>query len=141
MRKYIAAALAISAIACSPSGQAGSGARPSYPKSQLKLEDRRIAEPSSLWLVGYWDHDQECRSGAGTSLWPDGSYTMNDASGRWSLAGNLLTVSEKKAASVRIFQARIGDPGRSRIEVVGPTTLSVHWDGGGEARFYLCEPR
>ena len=97
--------------------------------------------PTSEWMVGYWDHDQECRSGAGTSLWPDGSYTMNDASGRWSLTGNLMTTVERKAPSVRIFQVRLGEPGRSRIDVVGPTTISVHSDGGSPGLFYLCDPR
>lgn len=141
MRNKLVFALALSAAACSPAGQGGHSSRPIYSKSQLRLEERHVSEPTFQWMVGYWDHNQECRSGAGTSLWPDGSYTMNDASGRWSLAGNLLTTVEKKPPSVRIFQVRIGDPGRSRIEVVGPTTISVHGDGGSPGLFYLCYPR
>jgi hypothetical protein len=105
----------------------------------LTLEQRRISALTSRWLVGYWDHDPECKSEAGTSLWPDGRYTMNDASGRWSLSGDFLMIVQEKQPSIHIFQARIGDAGRSRVKVVGPNTISLSWiDGGGTAPFYHC---
>ena len=140
MRPIPVIVLALAAAACSPSARDEDGPRPLHADSRLSPAERSASALTSEFLVGYWDHDRACRSGAGTSLWPDGRYSMNNGSGRWSLAGNRLTIVQRKPASVPIFQVRLGEPGRSRVEVIGPNTISVSWDGGGEARFYLCAP-
>jgi len=140
MRHILEFLLALAATACSPSGQHKDGSHPPHGMSQLAPGERGASTLTPRFLVGYWDHDQACHSGAGTFLRADGSYSMNDGSGRWSFEGDSLTIVEQKPPSVRIFQARIGDAGRSRVEKVGPTTISVSWDGGGKAQFHLCDP-
>lgn len=89
-------------------------------------------------LIGYWDHDAGCRSGAGTALNADGTYVMSDAYGTWSLSGDTLTIDQARPPSVQIFRARLGDSGRSRVAMAGADTLAVTWPGGSASRFYRC---
>jgi hypothetical protein len=92
-------------------------------------------------LTGYWDHNPRCGANEGTWLRADGTYRMTDGFGTWSLSGDILTVVQKRAPSAQIFQARLGDPGESRVTIIQANTLSVTWLGGGSSRFYRCRPR
>lgn len=142
MRQAIVLAISLWAGACSPpappTGRAGSSHAPSL----LSPEQRQTGTLSSRWLVGYWDHRPACfPGGGGTSLWEDGTYTMDGGYGRWSLSGSTLNVIEVRPPDVQLFQARIGDGGRKKVKIVGPDTISIQWPDGPIGLFYRCGAR
>lgn len=141
MRCATVLAMCLALGACAPSSEGGVETGPAGTVGQLDPAQRRTAQLSPRWLVGYWDHQRNCGSGAGTTLLLDGTYTMNDASGRWSLSGDVLTIVERRPPSVQIFQARLGDRDRSRLRIIGPDTLFVQWPAGAADTFFRCTPR
>ena len=96
------------------------------------------------WLVGYWAYEGAgCGPSLETSLWPDGTYTMGDGSGRWALRDSTLTITQETAPSIRYMQVRLGDPGPSTVRKLGPNEMQVDWGGGITAggaggRFVRC---
>ena len=60
----------------------------SRPTSQMSLSERESSPLSKQWLIGYWAYEGACSSDLETAIWPDGTYTMGDGRGRWSLSGD-----------------------------------------------------
>lgn len=141
MWRTLALAIALPIGACSTPEPPADRDGYSQTESLLSPEQRRTAQLSARWLVGHWDHRSDCPPGSGgTSLWEDGIYTMSGGSGRWSLAGNVVTVTEERPPDAYLFQARLGDEGQWKVKIVGPDTISVQWGGGPVSFFYRCDP-
>jgi hypothetical protein len=140
MRLVIAAALALALAACSPAKETPHPTN-ARPESLLSPAQRRTEHLSPRWLVGYWSAYQDCSRQGGTSLWPDGTYTMDDAFGTWLLSGEQLTVIQKRPPSQFVFLVNLGSGGRrSRIRIVGPNAIAVDWPDAAGGRFYRCDP-
>jgi hypothetical protein len=126
------------ATACTGSEGESDGGDAGRAKSFLSVDERNRSDLSSRWLVGYWDHEQNCGSRSGTSLWPDGRYTMNDGYGRWSLSGSTITISEERPPSMQFMQVRLGDPGTATLVRKGPNEILVKAPGLAGTIFYRC---
>ena len=114
------------------------------PESLLSPEQRVKSPITAEWLVGYWAYSGLCDSDTETALWPDGSYTMADGRGRWSLTGSTLTMTLERRPSVEFMQVRLGDHGSSELRKIGPDEMQVEWGGGIGAggaggRFIRCD--
>lgn len=86
-----------------------------------------------------------CRVDSGTSLWPDGTFTMRDGYGHWSLSGNVLTTEQVHPPTWYDFIARLGNGGQFRIWIAGPDRIQVQGIGAPELvastifPMYRCE--
>lgn len=146
VRRRSALLLATATASCSePMTQNSSAPAPAArPASLLSPEERKTSPLTQEWLVGYWAYEGAgCGPGMETSLWPDGTYTMGDGSGRWALSGSTLTIAQETAPSISYMQVRLGDPGPSTVRKHGPNEMQVDWAGGIEAggaggRFIRC---
>lgn len=84
------------------------------------------------WLAGTWllleeDGDRSlvaCNSGLPIAYAPDGTYSLFEESGRWSLSGDRLTETATEASDgTDPADVAIGRPFVSRIERVGPNEM------------------
>ena len=123
-----------------PSNRTGEIRRP---ERLLSIEELSASPITKEWLVGYWAYEGNCDQEE-TSLWPDGTYTMGDGNGRWSLTGSTLIVEPVKLPSTSYMQVRLGDGGPAQLRKLGPNAMQVDWGGGMVAggaggRFLRCD--
>jgi hypothetical protein len=133
------------AAACSLADDAAPAPHAGRPHSLVAAGQRATAALNATWLVGYWDYRRGCGPGdSGTAFWPDGTYTMGDGHGRWSLAGDILTAEIVRPPSRAIFAPRLGD-GRIRIVIAGPDEIAARWAGPPDqaspalVSYYRCD--
>ena len=100
---------------------------------------REVSTLTREWLVGYWALDGDCAFPLDTGLWPDGSYTMGEGGGRWTLSGDTLTIIQHRPPGIEFMRLRLGDPGRSRVRMASPDRILVDWEGApSSTAFTLC---
>jgi hypothetical protein len=111
----------------------------------MSLSERESSPLSKQWLTGYWAYEGACSSELETAIWPDGTYTMGDGRGRWSLSGDSLIVQVDRPATVQMMQVRLGDEGTSSVRKVGANKLHVSWGSDSETdpsgTFFRCEDK
>lgn len=114
--------------------------RPGHPGSALTPAQRAISPITTEWLVGYWGYNGRCRPPyLDTALWPDGTYTMGDGSGRWALSGKTLTVRGERRPSIEFMYRRLGDPGVSTLRKTGPNEVQVRATDGPDVLYRRCD--
>ncbi|HEY0014210.1 MAG TPA: hypothetical protein VGB79_15310 [Allosphingosinicella sp.] len=126
-------------------GSSGGGlAASTRPRSLLAPPLRRTSPVTRQWLVGYWAYNGQCEDDSETALWPDGTYTMGQGGGRWSLVGSTLKMRLERLPGEEFMQVRLGDDGSSEIRKTGSDEMQVEWGGGlkaggAGARFVRCD--
>ena len=94
--------------------------------------------PTRAWLVGSWAPNGRCDALLETALRFDGSYRMGEGGGRWSLAGDRLTIVEEQPPGIQFMQVRLGDPGTSTLRRLGPDALEARPEGGPPSGYGRC---
>lgn len=103
----------------------------------VKEEHRRL-ELTPAWLVGRWQTGGgDC--GAGDTFFTfsdDGRYTFLEEQGRWSLAGDQLTIEVTEAGEEGGPLA--GERTTTTVAIVGPNEAEFRAPDGAQTRVFRC---
>lgn len=128
--------------ACESPEQGGNGAAPPPAPSaalneQPVRDEHRTAALTPQWLTGSWQTQEgDCSAGdTFFTLAPDGRYAFMQESGRWTLAGDQLTIEVTQGAE---DGSSAGQRNTSRVIIVGPNEAEFHGTDGAPIRVYRC---
>lgn len=106
--------------------------------AQPVRDEHRGLQLAPQWLAGRWQTGEgEC--GAGDTFFtlaPDGAYAFMQEAGRWSLAGDALTITVTQPGEDGGGQA--GDRHTSRVTIIGPNEAEFRAEGGQPIRVFRC---
>jgi predicted 2-oxoglutarate/Fe(II)-dependent dioxygenase YbiX len=139
---FVLAAAALAGCG-SPAANRSDAANASAPaeaslNAQPVKEEHKALALTPAWLAGRWQTgDGNC--GAGDTFFtfhPDGRYTFMDEQGRWSLAGDALTIEVTEPSSDGGGKA--GDRHTNQVRPIGPNEAEFRSQGADPIRVFRC---
>lgn len=139
--------LAALLLAASAVAACGSGPRDNKAQSKAETPSANAAAPAAgpvelnaAWLAGRWQSEGAGDCGGASDSYltfeADGRYTFMEESGRWSLAGDQLTIEIINAAPDG--EAKAGDRSTRQMRAVGPDEAEFTVNGQPPSRIYRC---
>lgn len=134
--------LAASTVAACGSGPGANNAqgKTEAPSANAAVPATGPVELNAAWLAGRWQSEGAGDCGGASDSYltfeTDGRYTFMEEQGRWSLAGDRLTIEITNAAPDG--EAKAGDRSTRQMRAVGPDEAEFTVIGQPPSRIYRC---
>lgn len=117
--------------------QANAAATDTALKAQPVKDEHRNLTLTPAWLAGRWQTgESDCAAGDAILLFePNGAYGFMQERGRWTLAGDQLTIEITEAAE---GGAPAGERSTVRVAIIGPNEAEFRTPDGPPTRVYRC---